>query len=106
MSGNVIELNGKDFEKKIEKGNWIVDFWAEWCGPCKMMKPVITECAEEYKDKIKFGKVDVDSESEIAEENEIRSIPTLVFFKNGKQIDRISGYISKEELNEQIESVF
>jgi thioredoxin 1 len=84
------------------KGLVLVDFFAEWCGPCKMLAPVIEEVAEDQKDKVKIGKVDVDENQTTGGQYGVASIPTLIFFKDGKEIDRVTGFQSKEALEEKI----
>src|SRR5208283_1758141 len=76
----------------------LVDFWAEWCGPCKMIAPVLDELANEYDGKVKIGKVDVDSQQSLAVEYGVRSIPTLLIFKNGQIVDHQVGAKSKRDL--------
>ncbi len=81
----------------------LVDFWANWCGPCKMISPIIDELAKEYSGKIKIGKVDVDSNSSIASQYGVMSIPTLIFFKGGKVMAQVSGVQNKASLKKKIE---
>ena len=81
----------------------LVDFWADWCGPCKMIAPVVDELAKEYSGKIKVGKVDVDSNSSIASQYGIMSIPTLIFFKGGRVMAQLTGVQSKASLKQKIE---
>ena len=83
----------------------LVDFWAVWCGPCKMVAPIVDELAGEYEGKVKVGKVDVDSEQKIATDFGIRSIPTLLIFKDGKVADTIVGAVPKERMQEKLEAV-
>lgn len=83
----------------------LVDFWAVWCGPCKMVAPIVDELASEYEGKVKVGKVDVDSEQKIATDFGIRSIPTLLIFKDGKVADTVVGAVSKKHLQEKLEEV-
>ncbi|MCF8563279.1 thioredoxin [Alicyclobacillus tolerans] len=83
----------------------LVDFWAEWCGPCKMMAPVLEDVSNEYADKIKVGKLDVDANPQIAQEYGIMSIPTLLLFKNGEVIKQIVGYRPKSDLLSQLAGV-
>jgi thioredoxin 1 len=83
----------------------VVDFWAVWCGPCRIMAPIIDEVARELKGKVKFGKVNVDEEGELAERFEVMSIPTLIFFKKGRQVERITGAIEEDELMDIIKKL-
>lgn len=96
------EMNFTDenFEEEVLKSDLpvLVDFYADWCGPCKMMEPVIEELAKEYKGKWKIGKCNVDESHRIAVEYGIQSIPTLLFFKDGKVVDKAMGFQSKELL--------
>ncbi|MFY9402633.1 MAG: thioredoxin [Candidatus Omnitrophota bacterium] len=81
----------------------LVDFWANWCGPCRMIAPIVDELAKEYSGKIKIGKVDVDDNSSIASQYGIMSIPTLIFFKDGKVMAQLTGVQSKDSLKQKIE---
>tara|TARA_B100000579_G_C22675286_1_gene777657 strand:+ start:107 stop:424 length:318 start_codon:yes stop_codon:yes gene_type:complete len=83
----------------------LVDFWAEWCGPCRMISPLIDELDEEFKDEALIGKVNVDSESEISAKYGITSIPTLLFFKNGEVVDKHVGSASKSQLEDKLKSL-
>ena len=83
----------------------LVDFWATWCGPCKMVAPIVEELAAEYEGKVKVGKVDVDSEQKIAAEFGIRSIPTLLLFKEGKLAETLVGALPKKHIQEKLEAV-
>ncbi|MBQ10101.1 MAG: thioredoxin [Planctomyces sp.] len=83
----------------------LVDFWAEWCGPCKMIAPSVHEMAEEFDGKLMVGKVDVDNAPNIAMKYGIRSIPALIFFKNGQPVDQIVGAVPKGVLKSKIETV-
>ncbi|NLT02484.1 MAG: thioredoxin [Bacteroidales bacterium] len=83
----------------------IVDFWAEWCGPCKMMAPVVDELAEMYAGKVNIGKLDVDDNNEISSRYGIRNIPTLLFFKNGQLVDKQVGATQKSALVQKVEAL-
>lgn len=97
-----INLTEKNFEEEVlkEEKLVLVDFWATWCGPCQMLAPVLAEFAEEHKDKIKVGKVNVDEQRDLAIKYNITSIPTLILFKNGEIINISVGFHSKAELEE------
>lgn len=103
--GKAIELNSSNFEETIKEGVSVVDFWAPWCGPCRMVAPVIEELAEQYDGKAKICKVNTDEEQDIAVKFGIRSIPTIVFFKNGKQEDTIIGAAAKQAFEQKIDAL-
>lgn len=98
MSENTETLTTGNFDSAISKGNWVIDFWAGWCGPCKMMAPQFDAAAKDMKGKVNFGKVDVDAEPDLAGRFEVMSIPTLLFIKDGEQVNRFSGAIPKDEI--------
>jgi thioredoxin 1 len=91
----VVHLTKSDFDDKIKTGIAFVDFWAEWCGPCKMAAPVIDELSEEYKDRVLIAKVDVDNEPDLAGRFGVMSIPTVILFKDGAEIGRQVGFAGK-----------
>ncbi len=103
--GKAIELNSSNFEETIKEGVCVVDFWAPWCGPCRMVAPVIEELAGQYEGKAKICKVNTDEEQDIAVKFGIRSIPTIVFFKNGKQEDTIIGAAAKQAFEQKIDAL-
>ena len=105
MAKGVTELDKKTFDKFIKEDKVIVDFWASWCGPCKILSPTVEEVASEMKDKAKFAKVNVDENLELAQRFQVMSIPTLIFFRDGKQADRTVGVISKEEIEKRIKNM-
>ena len=96
-----IHFSAEEFSKTISEGPAIVDFWAVWCGPCKMLGPVIDQLAEELEEKIPVGKIDVDECREIAMEYGVMSIPTVIYFKNGAEIKRFTGVQTKAKLLEE-----
>ena len=100
-----MELDGKTFDDFIKKGIVVVDFWAAWCGPCKIMAPIFDEVAGEMKGKAKFGKVNVDEHNELAQQFDVMSIPTTIFFKDGEMADRDVGAMSKSELTKKIKDI-
>ena len=104
---NVVEVQNKeDFINEVINSEIpvLVDFWAEWCGPCKQLAPLVEDAAEEFKDKIKVCKMDVDSNRETAAEYGIRSIPTLMIFSNSENIGTEIGALTKQQLDEFIRS--
>lgn len=95
-----IILTEDNFEQEVLKSDIpvLVDFWATWCGPCKMLAPIIAQIAEEKEGEIKVGKVDVDEEMELAAEYQVASIPTVLLFKNGEVVETSIGFKPKEQL--------
>ncbi len=91
----------------LKNGNqpFVVDFWATWCGPCRMVGPIISEMAEKYDGKIVVGKCDVEENEDLAAEFGIRNIPTILFFKNGEVVDKLIGAQSKEKFIEKFEAL-
>ena len=98
----VPELTNGEFEDFVKEGIVLIDFFAEWCMPCITMGPIIEELSEKFKGKIKFGKVNVEGNQELAKKFEISSIPNLVLFKDGKPVEHFVGSISSEELEEKL----
>ncbi len=95
-----VVITTKNFEEEVMKSDIpvLLDFWASWCGPCRMVAPIVAEIAAEYEGKIKVGKVNVDEETALALTYHVDSIPTLLLFKNGKEADRVIGYRPKESI--------
>ena len=97
---SVITITSKNFEEEVSKSDVpvLLDFWANWCGPCKMVSPIVDKVAEEVEGKAKVGKVNVDEEQELARSFNIMSIPTLIVINNGKLVKQSVGVMSKEEI--------
>ena len=102
-----IELTNENFEEKVLKSDKpvLVDFWAEWCGPCRMVAPIVSELATEYEAKAVIGKVDVDNNPDISAQFGIKNIPTILFFKNGEIVDKHVGAAPKSVLAQKIEKL-
>ena len=103
----MLNINNKNIKEIVDNNNIVLlDFWAEWCGPCKMMLPVLEMIDEKYKDKnVVIGKINVEESEEIAAAFKINSIPTLIFFKNGKIKDGIIGGVPQQVIEEKIEKL-
>ena len=99
-----VEVTDTNFQNEVLKSDKpvLLDFWAEWCGPCKMIAPVVEELANEYDGKLKVGKVDVDANQQTSMQYGVRSIPTLLIFKGGKVVDQLVGAVPKRILAEKI----
>lgn len=105
--GNAIEITDSNFQELVANADKpvLIDFWAEWCGPCKMVSPLVEELASEYDGKAIIGKINVDDNPNISAEFNIRSIPTLLFFKDGKIVDKQVGFVPKNILADKLEAV-
>lgn len=101
---SVITITSKNFEEEVSKSDLpvLLDFWATWCGPCKMVSPIVDEVANEVEGKAKVGKINVDEEQELASAFQIMSIPTLVVIQNGKLVKQAVGVRSKAEILEML----
>ncbi len=101
-----LAINQANLEEALASGKPVViDFWAEWCGPCRMIAPIVDELAAEYGDKVVIGKCDVQENDDIAVKYSVRNIPTLLFLKNGELVDKQVGACSKDALKEKIEKL-
>ncbi|WP_054958182.1 thioredoxin [Paenibacillus dakarensis] len=95
----IVNVSDQTFTSEVEgQGTVVVDFWAPWCGPCKMLAPILDELSQELGDDVKIAKVNVDENPESASRFGVMSIPTLIFFKNGQPVDKVVGLNSKEAL--------
>jgi thioredoxin 1 len=97
-----VELNQTNIEETIKEGVALVDFWAPWCGPCRMIAPVIEQLAQEFEGKAKICKINTEEEQELAQQYQIRSIPTILFFKDGEIVDQLIGSTTKAVLEEKL----
>jgi thioredoxin 1 len=103
----VPEFTDANFESEVIKSDkpCLVDFWAEWCGPCRMVGPVVDEIAKDYEGRLKVGKVNVDQNTQTASKYGIMSIPSLLFFKQGKVVDQIVGAVPKKNMVEKVDKI-
>jgi thioredoxin 1 len=101
-----LEFTDSNYKELIESGKpAVIDFWATWCGPCRMVGPIIEELAEAYGEQVNIGKCDVDNNSDVTAEFGIRNIPTVLFFKDGKQVDKQVGSASKSVFEEKLKNL-
>lgn len=106
MSEDIKYLSDDDFETSISKGVALVDFYADWCGPCRMIAPVVEELASEFKGQVTVAKIDIESSQKTPATLGVMSIPTLIFFKNGKEVDRLVGVKRKEDIIAHLKKLF
>ncbi len=107
MAENLIEFTDDNFDTEVLKSNLpvLVDFWAEWCGPCKMITPIVEEIASDYAGKVKVGKVNVDFNNQVAMQYGIRGIPALLVFKGGAVANQIVGAVPKNDITQNLDEV-
>jgi len=104
MAENVMEFNDQNFDSDVLKAEMpvLVDFWAVWCGPCKAIAPIVEEVANDYSGKVRVGKMDVDSNNQVAMRYGIRSIPTLLLFSGGEVVDQVIGNVGKASIESML----
>ncbi len=101
-----LKITDENFEGLLNEGKPLVlDFWAEWCGPCRLVSPIIDELSEEYEGRVNIGKMNVDENDDVISQFGIRNIPTILFFKNGQLVDKIVGAMPKAKFVEKIEAL-
>ncbi len=100
-----IELTKENFKEITQSGISLVDFWAPWCGPCRMISPVIDQLAEEFEGKANICKVNTEEQEELTIENQVRSVPTILFMKDGEVVEQLIGATSKAILTEKLNSL-
>ena len=102
---NVLAVTDSNFETEVEQaeGLTIVDFWATWCGPCRMVAPILDQLATEYQGKVKITKLDVDANIKTGSRFNVRSIPTMLFFKGGKVVDQIIGAVPRTQIEQKLQ---
>ena len=106
-AANIVTLTQENFAQQVSQSSVpvLVDFWAEWCGPCKMIAPILDELAHEYDGRVSIGKINIDEQQNLAAEYGIRAIPTLLVFKNGQVAEQIVGLKSKRDLKSALDGV-
>lgn len=102
MAEDLVKLDDSNFEETVKKGVTLVDFYADWCGPCRMIAPIMEELSVDFKGKAKIGKLDIEQAQETTSNFQVTSIPTIILFKDGKEINRIVGLRGKDALSSLI----
>ena len=105
MVAYITELNGENYDEFVKDGIVLVDIWATWCGPCKMISPIVDEISSDYVDRIKVGKCDADANRDKVMDLGVRNIPTIFFYKDGQIVDQTHGAVTKKKLTDIIDSL-
>jgi thioredoxin 1 len=105
MVAYITELNGENYDEFVKDGIVLVDIWATWCGPCKMISPIVDEISSDYVDRIKVGKFDADANRDKVMDLGVRNIPTIFFYKDGQIVDQTHGAVTKKKLTDIIDSL-
>lgn len=107
MAGSVVEFSADNFDQEVVNSAVpvLVDMWAAWCGPCRLIAPMVEELAGAFQDRVKFGKLNVDDHPQVAAQYRIMNIPTLLLFKGGKEVDRLVGVQPKQELARRLQNL-
>lgn len=101
-----LQITDTNFEEYVNSGKpMVLDFWAEWCGPCRMVSPIIDELAQEYEGRVIIGKINVDENNDVVGQFGIRNIPTVIFFKDGKMVDKMVGAAPKDKFAAKIKAL-
>ena len=107
MAEGIVQLTSATWDKEVLQANGLVmvDFWAVWCGPCRIIAPTVEELAKEYTGKVKVGKLNTDENPDVASKYKIMGIPTIIFFKNGEKVDQIVGAVPKPQLKSKLDAL-
>jgi thioredoxin 1 len=107
MGTNTLKITDGNFDSEVAKSKLpvLVDFWAEWCGPCRLVGPILEDLASHYAGKLKIGKINVDENQNTPTQFGVMNIPTLIFFRNGKEVERVVGALSKTDLQKKVDRV-
>jgi thioredoxin 1 len=107
MDDRIIQLTEDNYEKEVFQSSApiVIDFYADWCGPCKMMEPVFAEAADSYAGRVRFARIDVGEQKKLAISNKVLNIPTMLFFKDGEQVDRVMGALDETQLKARLDAL-